>query len=75
MGGGWGGGGMGFGGLWMVLLWGVLIVGVIVLAKFLWRGSKTRSEPSKALQILEERYARGEINREEFEHKKRDLDR
>jgi putative membrane protein len=34
-------------------------------------GKEARSDP--ALDILRQRYARGEINKEEFETKKRDL--
>lgn len=73
MGYGWGGGGMGFAGPWMVLFWIAVIVAILALAKLLWSGSKRRQTSSRALQILEERYAQGEINREEFEQKKRDL--
>lgn len=73
MGGGWGGGWVGFGGLWMAVFWLAVIAGIIALAKLLWSGSGRRPPSSSALEILEERYARGEINREEFEQKKRDL--
>lgn len=70
---GWGGMGMGFG---MLLFWGLLIVGIVMLVNCS-RGSGTcgKREPEKsALDILKERYARGEIEREEFEQKKRDLE-
>ena len=63
MGGGW----MGFGGLWMILFWLAVIVGIVALAKLLWSGSQRKPASSRAMQILEERYARGDINREEFE--------
>lgn len=63
---------MGFG---MLLFWGVLIVGLAVLGKYLW-GSGIREDHVRektALDLLKERYARGEIEREEFEQKRRDL--
>ena len=42
-------------------------VGIIVLAVRLIRGTATRGERApSALDVLEERYARGEITREEF---------
>jgi len=65
--------GMGFG---MLLFWALLIVGVIVLLRWLATGPGRRAPPSggaSALEILAQRYARGEIDREEFEQKRRDL--
>ncbi len=61
-------GGMGFG---MLLFWGVIIVALIVL----FRGScGNRKTEKSALDILKERYARGEMGRDEFEQIKRDLE-
>ena len=56
----------------MFLFWALVIVGLIVGIR--WLLGKGREEKSDAaLQILRERYARGEINKEEFEARKRDL--
>lgn len=68
---------MGFGGLMMVLFWVLLIAGAIVLLRRLRvrdLDPDDRPGSSRALDILKERYARGEINREEFEQKRRDLE-
>ncbi|HLD33609.1 MAG TPA: SHOCT domain-containing protein [Candidatus Nanoarchaeia archaeon] len=63
--------GMGFGFLFMLLFWGI-IIGVIVAAV-----RSTRSDSSKrhidSLEILKKRYARGDINKKEFEKRKKDL--
>lgn len=69
---GWGWGGMGIG---MLLFWGVLIAAIVLLVKNTWGpGSCSGREREKsALDLLKERYARGEIEREEFEQKKHDL--
>ncbi|MCL4798899.1 MAG: SHOCT domain-containing protein [Burkholderiales bacterium] len=71
------GGGMGFGGLGMLVFWGLVIVGVVVLARWLFTGSSSGiAAPVRgktALDILGERYAKGEIGKEEFEQKRRDL--
>lgn len=68
------GGHMGFGGFGMVLWWGLFIAGIVLLAK--WLGNdRCRSRPDKsALDILKERYARGEIEQAEFEQKRRELE-
>ena len=73
--GGGAGWGMGFGGLYMILFWVVIIVAVVMLVKWLAGGSSRIDLPREksALDILKERYARGEIGKEEFEQKKRDL--
>jgi len=66
----------GFGALHMLLFWGVLIFVIVVAVKWL-SGTQGQRPPEssggRALDILKERYARGEINKEEFEQKKRDL--
>ena len=72
---GWGGG-WGFGMLGMLLWWVLIILGIVLLAKWIFSGSAGRSErasPARALDILNERYARGEIDKKEFDEKKRDL--
>ncbi len=76
--GNWGYGGPGFFGMGfgMLLFWALLIVGVVVLLRRLATGSDRRAPPSEgasALDILAQRYARGEIDRAEFEQKRRDL--
>lgn len=65
-----------FGGLMMILFWAGVIVLVILLVRFLadgHRGGSTRDETT-ALDILKKRYARGEIDKQEFEERKRDLE-
>ena len=66
---------MGFGGPFMLLFWVLVIVGAFVLVKWLADQSTGRSARNKsALDILRERYARGEMDRQEYEQKKRDLE-
>jgi len=72
----WGWGHMAFGGITMVLVW----IGIILLIVFLVRGVGGLSAPREthpprqsALEVLQERYARGEINKEEYEERRRTL--
>jgi len=71
----WGWGHMIFGSLMMIVFWGGLIL-VIVLAVRWLGGASSReagSPPSRnrALEILQERFARGEIDKEEFNERRR----
>lgn len=71
----WGGfGGWGMGWLSMIAFWGLVIFGVALLIKWLV-APEGPVDPKRqsALEILEQRYARGEIGREEYEQKRRDL--
>ncbi len=63
---------MGFGMLFMALLRVALIVGVVLVVKWLM-GQGGAAREDSALDILKKRYARGEINNQEFEERKRDL--
>jgi putative membrane protein len=73
-----GGWGMGwFGMIFMLVFWVLVVVGLVFLIKWLIQTTKGEKDvargSSKAIDILKERYARGEINKEEFEKIKRDL--
>ena len=59
----------------MMLVFWVLVIGGIVLVLRAWWQPPTRPGQSSdtALEILRERYARGEISREQFEEMRRDL--
>jgi putative membrane protein len=80
---GWGGAGMAL--MWLVMLavLALIVVGIVLLVRGLTRHDQVQPGPpqgppdgpgrSGALQVLEERYARGEIQREEFLQRKQDL--
>lgn len=65
--------GMGFGWIGMVLFWVLLVVAAVMLFKSTSGNGMSSGRKNNALDILKERYARGEVEREEFEQKKRDL--
>lgn len=66
--------GMGwFGGIAMVVFWVAVIVGIVLLIRWLVTSPGHAQREESALEILKKRYARGEISKEEFEEKKRDL--
>lgn len=58
-----------------LIFWAVVIVFAVKLFKkyFGDRATPLKSEEDSALKILRERYARGEIDAEEFKQKKSDL--
>jgi len=51
----------------------LLVVGMVALIRWLWLASGMGRAEDRALAILRERYARGEINQEEFEARRRNL--
>lgn len=75
---GWGWGWMAFGAAWMVFFWGAIIV-LVAWAISRLTGDRQRdgrqwpSEGRPPLDIAKERYARGEITREQFEQLREDL--
>jgi len=73
---GWGYGGwanwMGWlGPLVMIAFWALIITGGVFLIRFLVRQGRARAD--SPLEILKRRYAQGEISKEEYEEKRRDL--
>ena len=71
-------GGYGFGIVHLVF-WAVILIALVVGIVWLVRsmtGSGAHHHPSKrsaGLEVLEERYARGELNRDEYLEKKKDM--
>lgn len=62
------------GGIFMVLWWAMITAGIVLLVKWIANQGKISNKGEKsALEILKERYARGEINKKEFEDKKKDI--
>ena len=73
--------GMGwFGLIFTVLFWVLVVWGIIALIRWILQAKIGQSgadasnrESSRAMEILKERYAKGEISRDEFESMKKDL--
>jgi len=78
-----GGSGMWYGAGWLgmlfpIIFWVLVIVGIVVLIR--WIGTMSKGGPQQggtqedsAMELLRRRYAKGDITKEEFEEKKRDL--
>ncbi len=62
-----------FGGGFMWLFWILFIVVMIWVLNTVAGGVKRSEKTESALDILKARYARGEIEREEYEQKRKDL--
>lgn len=66
--------GMGFGPMFMLLFFGVLIFGLVTLIRWLSaESSPPRAREKTAVEMVQERYARGEMDRQEYEQKMQDL--
>ena len=58
---------------WMFLWWVLIIVIIVGAVSFFVRQQGSTNRDKSALDILKERYARGEISKQELEEKKRDI--
>ena len=63
--------------LWSLLLLALVVLGIVLVVRALQssgeRGGDAAPPRPDALRILEERFARGEIDRQEFEERRRTL--
>ena len=68
-------GNQGFMGGFMWIFWIAIIVGIILLVKWIVQQNRPggQQQGEDPVEILKKRYARGEIDKEEFEQKKKDL--
>lgn len=67
---------MAFGRVWMVVFWGLIIWAIYLLISRLSNGSRpTDMRGPSAREILDQRYARGELSQEQFEEMRQRLSR
>jgi len=69
---GWGGFSL-FGAFWMIIFW--IIIAYIVISLFRRHDEKKETKEKTAMDILKDRYAKGEINKKEYEEKKKDIEK
>jgi putative membrane protein len=67
------------GGIFSLLFWVLVIIAIVVLVRWLKRSPHDRKicwpwSGKSALDILKERYAKGEVDKKEFEEKKKELE-
>jgi putative membrane protein len=65
--------GHGFGWIFMILFWVVVILLIFFFVKLLSKRSPNEKTGNRAEELLKERYAKGEISKEEYEQMKKDI--
>lgn len=65
-----------FGGIFMLIFWILIIAGIVALVRWLMvsQSRGTHSQSKTPSDILKERYAKGEVSKEEFDKMKKDLE-
>lgn len=56
-----------------LLFLGLIVAGVIFLVRKLWPDEQRHFRGNRALDLLDERYAKGEIDREEYQRRRQDI--
>lgn len=64
---------MWFGPMTMLVVAGLIVGGLTMVLRTWWAPPKMRNESTAALDILDSRYARGELTREEYQRMRQDL--
>ena len=65
--------GSGFGFLFMIFFWILLVWGIVAAIRWIGGNGTVANKEKSPMEIIKERYARGEINKKEYEEKKKDL--
>ena len=64
---------MGFGFIFWLVILAVVVAGIVWFVRSQQYNQRSPERRSTALDVIEERYARGDITREEYLQKKRDI--
>ena len=67
-----------FGMIFMIVFWGLIIAGIVLLIRWIANNTGSRGHSdvntgSQAMDILKERYAKGDITQDEFESMKKEI--
>ncbi len=59
--------------VFMILVMALVVLGIVVLVRYLCNSSTGKQTGDTALDLLQKRYANGDIDKKEFEEKRKDL--
>lgn len=68
--------GFGFGWIFTIIFWVLIVWAIVAFVRAISgkSGDWMKNEEDSAMKILKDRYAKGEIDKEEFEQKKKDIE-
>ena len=63
-----------FGGIFMIIWWLLIVVAIIAIVRWIIQSTKGKyATDNGAYELLRTRYAKGEIDKKEFEEKRKEL--